>query len=113
MAKRIESLHKSRKLPIVSRNYYIKYRESDIRILGISRLEQISLLTSEIDQVSKTLANDLHISAKASFELYENTFDKLFDNFPDEFAIFSLDEIVVGAVAPIVSFSPYSYLVCI
>lgn len=51
----------------------------------------------------KLQAKQLASSYEASLEPFSASFDKLLGQFPKEFEMYRLDEIVVAAIAPIVS----------
>lgn len=66
---------------------------------GISRLQQIHLIIDEVSGISKTLAS----SYEPSLAPFIPPFDRLLYEFPEEYTQYALDEVVVGAVGPVVS----------
>lgn len=64
----------------------------------ISRLQQIQIIASNIDATAK----DLSSSYEISFEPFEPYFQKLLNEYASEFDTYNLDEVVVGAIAPLV-----------
>lgn len=67
--------------------------------IEILRLQQIHTLVDDISSISKTLAS----SYEPSLEAFTEPFDRLLYDFKDEYVSMDLDEIVVGAMAPVVS----------
>lgn len=65
----------------------------------IARLQQVQIVANEIDTKSKELAS----SYEVSLEEFSPLFYKLVDQFSREFERYRLDEIVVAAIAPLVS----------
>lgn len=65
----------------------------------ISRLQQIHLIIDEVSTIAKTLSS----SYEPSLDAFLEPFDRLLFEFADEYKEHSLDEVVVGAIAPAVS----------
>ncbi|PFH51847.1 hypothetical protein AMATHDRAFT_58383 [Amanita thiersii Skay4041] len=63
----------------------------------ISRLQQISLISKDIQCKSKELSSVYEVS----FDSFSPLFHKLVTEFPHEFGKYHLDEIVVAAIAPL------------
>jgi tuftelin-interacting protein 11 len=68
--------------------------------LVISRLQQVSLVATELSNHSKELVSVY----EASLDSFTPYIRKLLDQFSPEFDKYRLDEIVVAAISPIVSF---------
>lgn len=66
----------------------------------IARLQQVQLVSGEIHSKSKQLASDY----EPSLESFDPLFQRLLDEFGREFVRYRLDEVVVAAIAPAVSF---------
>jgi tuftelin-interacting protein 11 len=64
----------------------------------ISRLQQIHIIATNIDATAKELSSFYEISLDA----FEPHFQKLINEYASEFEKYKLDEIVVGAIAPLV-----------
>jgi hypothetical protein len=64
----------------------------------ISRMQEIHLVVDDIQTLSRQQASDY----EASLEPFSPHFHKLLSQFPTEFDRYRLDEIVVGAIIPIV-----------
>lgn len=69
-----------------------------IFIIVIARLQQLQLVTKDINTKAKELASVYEVS----LEPFSPLFYKLVDEFPREFEKYRLDEIVVAAIAPLV-----------
>ena len=65
----------------------------------IARLQQVHLIVDDIN----TQAKDMASSYEVSLEPFSSNFDKLLGLYPKEFDCYHLDEIVIAAIAPIVS----------
>ena len=63
----------------------------------IARLQQIQLVTSEINLTARELASDY----EASLEPFAPHFQKLILEYPREYDRYRLDEVVVAAIAPV------------
>ncbi|KII85866.1 hypothetical protein PLICRDRAFT_115444 [Plicaturopsis crispa FD-325 SS-3] len=63
----------------------------------ISRLQQVHLVVDEINAQAKELASVY----EATLEPFQSHFYKLISQFPEEFDKYRLDDVVVGAIAPI------------
>lgn len=68
----------------------------------ISRMQQIHIVVEDINAQAKTLASAYELS----LDPFSPLFSKLLVQFPSEFERYRLDEIVVAAIAPSVSFPP-------
>jgi hypothetical protein len=68
------------------------------RVKVISRMKQVRLVVDDIQTLSRQQASDY----EASLEPFSPHFHKLLSQFPSEFDRYRLDEIVVGAIVPIV-----------
>ena len=64
----------------------------------ISRLQQIQIIATNIDATAKELSSVYEIS----LEPFEPHFQKLLSEYASEFEKYNLDEIAVGAIAPLV-----------
>ena len=64
----------------------------------ISRLQQIQIIATNIDATAKELSSLYEIS----LEPFEPHFQKLLSEYASEFEKYNLDEIAVGAIAPLV-----------
>lgn len=62
------------------------------------------LLIDEVSAIAKALAS----SYEPSLDAFLEPFDRLLFEFADEYDEYSLDEVVVGAIAPAVSLHPLS-----
>jgi tuftelin-interacting protein 11 len=74
-------------------------------VVEIARLQQIRMLVDEIGAISKTLSSAYEVS----LEPFTEPFEKLLYEFKEEYVTMDLDEVVVGAMAPVVrstSFTP-------
>ena len=65
----------------------------------IARLQQVHLIVDDITAQAKKMAS----SYEVSLEPFSANFDSLFGLYPKDFDRYHLDEIVVAAIAPIVS----------
>lgn len=64
----------------------------------IARLQQVQLVTTEIDAKVQALSSDYD----ASLDEFSSLFYKLTTEFETEFDRYRLDEVVVAAIAPLV-----------
>ncbi|KAF9006058.1 GC-rich sequence DNA-binding factor-like protein-domain-containing protein [Cyathus striatus] len=64
----------------------------------IARLQQIQIVTNDINNVSKELSSVYEVS----LESFSPLFHELADKFASEFDKYKLDEIVIAAIAPVV-----------
>jgi tuftelin-interacting protein 11 len=76
------------------------YPSSDKLFLVTSQLRQLQLITDEISVKSQELASVYEVSLEPLSPLFYN----LIHQFSSEFERYHLDEIVVAAIAPLVSF---------
>ena len=70
------------------------------QLLVILRMQQINLVANDINSQAKELASAYEIS----LDPFSPLFSHLLVQFPSEFDKYRLDEIVVAAIAPLVSF---------
>jgi tuftelin-interacting protein 11 len=66
----------------------------------IARLQNVHLIVDEI----KAQCQDSNSDYEPSLDAFSPHVQKLVTEFPQEFEVYHLDEIVVGAIAPVVSF---------
>ncbi|PCH36375.1 TFP11-domain-containing protein [Wolfiporia cocos MD-104 SS10] len=64
----------------------------------IARLQQVNLVVDDIN----TQARDMASTYEASLEPFSANFEKLLGQFPKEFDLYRLDEVVIAAIAPVV-----------
>jgi len=76
---------------------------------GISRLQQVQLVATEISATSKQLASVYEVSLDPLSPL----FYRLGSEFAQEIELYRLDEIVVAAIAPLVRLAPLQLLIYI
>lgn len=74
-------------------------RQIDRIPIVISRLQQVHLIVDDVSTQAKEAAS----SYEATLEPFSTHFEKLIGLYPAEFERYRLDEIVVAAIAPIVS----------
>ena len=67
--------------------------------LVIARLQQVHLVVDDIESRAKEMKS----SYEVSLEPFTASFEKLIGLYPNEFDRYRLDEIVVAAIAPVVS----------
>ena len=65
----------------------------------ISRLQQVNIVVGDINSQAKELAS----MYEPSLETFSANFEKLLGHYATEFDRYRLDEVVVAAIAPIVS----------
>lgn len=64
----------------------------------ITRLQQVNLVVDNISAQAREMAS----MYEASLDPFSANFEKLLGQFPKEFDRYQLDEVVVGAIAPVV-----------
>lgn len=80
---------------------------------AVSRLNDIMKTVEQVKQTEQNLnnllsaANSESLSPKDLLAPFVDPFDELLGRYPAEYSDMSLDEVVVGAVAPIVSACSY------
>jgi tuftelin-interacting protein 11 len=68
-------------------------------LVEIARLQRVHLLVDEVSSIAKTLST----SYEPSLEAFMKPFDQLMFEFAEEYKTYALDEVVVGALSPVVS----------
>jgi hypothetical protein len=67
-------------------------------LLGIQKLKEIQEIVKRMEQISRE-ADPEEFMVPKSFEVFDPLVDTLTGLYPDEYAEYSLDEVVVGAIA--------------
>jgi tuftelin-interacting protein 11 len=77
---------------------FIKFQVTDSVFVVIARLQQVQLLTNDINTTAKELTSVYEVS----LELFSPHFQKLISEYSYEYDKYRLDEIVVAAIAPVI-----------